>query len=336
MERTARCVWVEGLRFDTYSHNGKLVRMDGWKDHELPEAGPTPGELIPMALGTCTGMDVVFIAGKQRMEITGLEVEVVGHGTYLTRENALDILSSYDVIVDASDNFPTRYLASDACVILKKPLVYGALHGYEGQVSVFNYQGGPTYRCLFPNMPAEGEVPNCNEHGVLGISPGIIGNLQALEVVKVLTGLGKVLSGEILIFNGLDQSYQKIRFEAKKAHHGRTLLEDDYGWEAFCEVLPSISANDLRALLLSSKKIQLIDVRTREELEQHRVADSMHIPLDQLPDRATEIDFNLPVYLLCKSGQRSATALKLLRQHRTGAELYNVEGGIQQLLALAD
>ncbi len=197
------------------------------------------------------------------------------------------------------------------------------------------FLGGPTYRCLFPAMPAEGEVPNCNEHGVLGILPGIIGNLQALEVIKVLTGLGKVLAGELLLFNGLDQSYQKIRFKANKAHQQRTRLEDDYGWEAFCEVVPAISATDLRDLLNSNNRIQLIDVRTGEELEQQRVADSLHIPLDQLPDRAAEIDFNKPVYLLCHSGQRSATALKLLRQYHQGAELYNVEGGIEQLLALA-
>jgi adenylyltransferase/sulfurtransferase len=262
------------------------------------------------------------------------ETRLIGHESYLTRENALDILSGYDAVVDASDNFPTRYLVNDTCVLLNKPLVYGALHGYEGQVSVFNYQGGPTYRCLFPVRPASDEVPNCNEHGVLGILPGIIGNLQALETVKLLTGLGKVLSGELLLFNGLDQSYQKIRFPVNKANLERNQLEADYGWEDFCEVVPSITATELQGMLGSNEEVQLIDVRTPEEFEQYSIPKSLNIPLDQFPEGANRINPERPVYLLCQSGQRSVTALKLLREQHKSAELFNVEGGIERFHAL--
>ena len=129
------------------------------------------------------------MAALVKLKAQNPATNLVVYNSFLDTKNALEIVAEYDVVVDTSDNFPTRYLVNDACVILKKPFIYGALHGYEGQVSVFNYQGGPTYRCLFPKMPMENEVPNCNEHGVLGIIPGIIGNLQALETVKVITGI---------------------------------------------------------------------------------------------------------------------------------------------------
>ena len=271
----------------------------------------------------------------QKLAAQNPDTRLESHQTYLRRENALEIISEYDVVVDASDNFPTRYLVNDCCVLLKKPLVYGALHGYEGQVSVLNYQGGPTYRCLFPVQPGADEVPNCNEHGVLGILPGIIGNLQALETVKILTGLGHVLSGELLIFNGLDQSYQKIRFGLQKANLERDHLEAEYGWDAFCEVVPSIGVTELQTLLDSSDDVQLIDVRTPEEFIAYSLPRARNVPLDQLPAKANLIDPKVPVYLLCQSGHRSASALKLLRKVHKSTELYNVEGGIAQFLTLS-
>ena len=143
------------------------------------------------------------ISALEKLKAQNSDTEIVVYDTFLTTKNALEVIADYDVVVDTSDNFPTRYLVNDACVILNKSFVYGALHGYEGQVSVFNYEDGPTYRCLFPNMPNENEVPNCNEHGVLGIIPGIIGNLQALETIKVITGIGEALSGKLLVFDGI-------------------------------------------------------------------------------------------------------------------------------------
>ena len=268
-----------------------------------------------------------------RLRAQNPDTRLVGHETFLTPENAVDLIASYDLVVDASDNFPTRYLVNDACVILKKPFVYGALHGYEGQVSVFNHKGGPTYRCLFPAMPGPDEVPNCDEHGVLGIIPGIIGNLQALEAVKVLTGTGTVLSGTLLLFNGLDQSYQKVRFGPVPGNLERTRLEEDYGWEDPCEVLPAITAASLLEKIENREDVQLIDVRTPEEFEEYHLPQSLNIPLDILPGNTQRIDLGKPVYLLCQSGQRSATALRLLRKKHGEASLFNVLGGIEEFLA---
>ena len=148
----------------------------------------------------------------QKLKVQNSETKLIGFDTYLVRDNALDIISNFDLVIDASDNFPTRYLINDACVLLDKPFIYGALHGFEGQVSVFNYQEGPTYRCLFPKMPSDQETPNCNDNGVLGIIPGIIGNLQALEAIKIIAGVGEVLSGKLLLFNGLNNTTIQINF----------------------------------------------------------------------------------------------------------------------------
>ncbi|MDX1471813.1 MAG: HesA/MoeB/ThiF family protein [Flavobacteriaceae bacterium] len=137
---------------------------------------------------------------SERLNALNSDINIKLHPCFLTAENSLDIISEYDVVVDASDNFPTRYLINDSCVILKKPFVYGALHGFEGQVSVFNYKAGPTYRCLFPNKPSSDEIPNCDVNGVLGIIPSIIGSLQCLETIKIITGIGKVALGELVIW----------------------------------------------------------------------------------------------------------------------------------------
>lgn len=200
------------------------------------------------------------IAALEKLKAQNSETEIQVYNAFLTTKNALEIISDYDIVVDTSDNFPTRYLVNDACVILKKPFIYGALHGYEGQVSVFNYENGPTYRCFFPNMPKENEVPNCNEHGVLGIIPGIIGNLQALEAVKVITGIGEVLSGKLLIFDGLSQSYQKIKFKLQSENLEIKMLQDFYEWNDPCEIIPTFAADEVQMLLVD--KAQIIDVRT--------------------------------------------------------------------------
>jgi adenylyltransferase/sulfurtransferase len=143
------------------------------------------------------------------------QTQINVHDTYITPSNAQSIVLDYDIVVDATDNFPARYLLSDICTIHKKPLVYGALHGFEGHLSVFNFEGGPTYRCLYPIMPEEQDIPNCNDHGVLGVIPGIIGNLQAMEVIKIITGIGEVTSGKLLLYNGLNQSMYAIKFNEK-------------------------------------------------------------------------------------------------------------------------
>jgi len=251
------------------------------------------------------------------------------YDTYLASNNALEILADYDLVVDASDNFATRYLVNDACVILKKPFIYGALHSFEGQVSVFNYQGGPTYRCLFPNMPNSAEIPNCNDNGVLGVIPGIVGNLQALEAVKVITEIGESLSGKLLLFDGLQQSYQKIKFDLQPENLEITTLQETY--VEVCSTIASISAEELQELLATKKAIQLIDVRTENEYEDYHLPESIHIPLDELDDRLQEMNPQKPIYMLCETGKRSRIAIELLQEEFEDTLFYNIEGGMGAL-----
>ena len=267
----------------------------------------------------------------RKLKAQNPDTTITIYDTFLDTKNALDIIANYNIVVDTSDNFPTRYLVNDACVILNKPFIYGALHGYEGQVSVFNYKNGPTYRCLFPTMPKENEVPNCNEHGVLGIIPGVIGNLQALEAVKVISGIGEVLSGKLLIFDGLAQSYQKIKFKLQPENLEIKKLKDFYEWNDPCEVLPTIKADALQRLL--AEKAQLIDVRTLEEYTNYHLPGSIHIPLQDLETYADKINFSIPVYLLCQSGKRSETALRQLRAQYPESSLFSILGGLNQYLA---
>ncbi|HCO83794.1 MAG TPA: sulfurtransferase [Arenibacter sp.] len=255
--------------------------------------------------------------------------------TFLTRHNALEIIAQFDIVVDGSDNFPTRYLINDACVILKKPFVSGAIQGFEGQLSVFNYQGGPTYRCLFPNMPSAEEIPNCNENGVLGVIPGIIGNLQALEVVKAVSEIGDVLNGKLLLFNGLHQSYQTINFNLQPQNTAIKKLLKSYGSEA-CEIHQNISVEELEKILKDQKHVQIIDVRTKKEFENFPLpqAKALNIPLNELKGRIKELNSQGPIYLLCQSGTRSDMAVRMLEELNPKLELYNIVGGVDRFLAL--
>jgi adenylyltransferase/sulfurtransferase len=256
--------------------------------------------------------------------------------TFLTRHNALEIIAQFDIVIDGSDNFPTRYLINDACVILKKPFVSGAVQGFEGQLSVFNYQGGPTYRCLFPNMPGLEEIPNCNENGVLGIIPGIIGNLQALEAVKAIAGLGEVLKGKLLLFNGLHQSYKTINFNINPKNTAIIKLMESYGeGEKVCETGRNISVEELEKVLKGQEHVQIIDVRSEEEFKHFSLPQmkAVNIPLNELEDRSDELDFQSPIYLLCQSGKRSDMALRILEKANPKLELYNIKGGVDRYLA---
>lgn len=267
----------------------------------------------------------------ERLSAQNTETQFKTYPNFLTPQNALDIIAEYDLVLDATDNFETRYLINDACVLLNKPFVYGALHGFEGQVSVFNYKQGPTYRCLFPKQPKAHEMPNCDENGVLGVIPGIIGNLQALEVVKVLTGVGEVLSGQLLLFDGLTQSSRKIQFPAKPESRRITELQESYG-TTFCgNGIPSISTEELQKLL--EEKVQLIDVRTSEEFETYHLPKSVLIPLQELEANAAKINFSIPVYLICQSGKRSETAVQLLQEKYPESSLFSILGGLNQYMA---
>ncbi len=243
--------------------------------------------------------------GKSKLEVAFKKLKAQnsntrlrGYDTFLMASNALEIIKDYDIVIDASDNFPTRYLINDACVMLNKPFVYGGLQGFEGQVSVFNYKGGPTYRCLFPNMPEIDEIPDCNINGVLGVLPGIIGNFQALETVKMITGIGEVLAGKLLIYNALDQSIRKMSFALQEESLNIIGLKNSYGIVS-ASPFSEISVDQLKDLINSQGTVQIIDVRTQEEFEAYQIPNSVHIPLHELKDRYNDIDLKQPIYLIC-------------------------------------
>ncbi|WP_199243505.1 molybdopterin-synthase adenylyltransferase MoeB [Hymenobacter sedentarius] len=255
------------------------------------------------------------------------------HQLHLSAANALALFADYDLVVDCSDNFATRYLVSDACVILGKPLVFGAIFKFEGQVSVFNYQNGPTYRCLYPEPPAPGDAPSCAEIGVLGVLPGLVGTLQAAEALKIILELGEVLSGRLLMVDALGMQFQTIRFRAVAANQQLTALAPDYA--AFCgeapiqvaaRRAPEISADELKAWQQSGRPLQLLDVREPHEHAQRSIGGQL-LPLGQLADKLTELTLDAPVVVHCASGIRSQKAAQLLLAHGF-AEVYSLRNGL--------
>jgi len=250
------------------------------------------------------------------------------HDTFLTRENALDLIRPYDLVLDATDNFPSRYLINDACVILGKPFVYGALQGFEGQVSVFNFRQGPTYRCLFPNPPTLHEIPDCNRNGILGVLPGIIGNLQALEVVKVLTGIGEVLSGRLLLYDGQKQAMQQIRFP-RRGEAAIRELKPHYG-EPGCATASTVSMAELLNQIEEGKPMQIVDVREPDEFDAFHLSGALNLPLEVLTKGKHRFDPQKTVYLICATGIRSQAAIDWMHEHQPELTAYHVEGGIRK------
>lgn len=274
------------------------------------------------------------VAAQHQLQAQNSDTQINVYQTYLSVSNVLDIIESYDVIVDATDNFPTRYLINDACVMLNKPFVYGALHGFEGQISVFNYDNGPTYRCLFPKMPSADTIPNCNEHGVLGILPGIVGNLQALETIKIITGIGEVLSGTLVLFDGLSQRTQRMKFSLDPENKKIKSLASNYDFD--CDVsIKSIEADRLKSLL-SKGVIELLDVRTLNEYEVQHLQGAKHIPLSELETRFGELKLQSPVHVICQSGVRSRKAIRMLQELLPHQEFVNVTGGMNKIDTYAD
>jgi molybdopterin/thiamine biosynthesis adenylyltransferase/rhodanese-related sulfurtransferase len=256
--------------------------------------------------------------------------------------NARRIAASYDVIVDGTDNFPTRYLSNDVCVLTGKPNIYAAIYRFDGQVSVFDARKGPCYRCLFPEPPPPGLVPSCAEGGVLGVLPGTIGTLQATETLKVLLGIGQPLIGRLLLYNALDMSFEFIKLRKNpncKVCGPNPTVTDLIDYDAFCGVIGighmegctgnefDITASELARRLQGGDNIRLIDVREPHELQISSLNGAQLIPLGQLASRLTELDSADEIVLFCKVGTRSQRALELL----SGAgfrRLHNLRGGI--------
>jgi adenylyltransferase/sulfurtransferase len=267
--------------------------------------------------------------------------EVVIHNTRISSENALDLIRPYDIVVDGTDNFPTRYLTNDACVLLQKPNVYGSIFRFEGQASVFApHLGGPCYRCLYPEPPPPGMVPSCAEGGVLGVLPGIIGCIQATEILKLALGKGTSLVGRLLLFNALDMKFRelKLRRDPECPICGEhPTIKELIDYETFCGIVPEpangenpdeVTVQEMkRALDTPSLGIKVVDVREPDEYEIARVAGVPLLPLSQLNERFTELDPNQQYYLHCKAGVRSLKALNFLRQQGF-KYVKSVKGGI--------
>ena len=269
-------------------------------------------------------------------------VEVVLHSVRLSAENAMEIIKQYDVVVDGTDNFPTRYLTNDACVLLKKPNVYGSIFRFEGQASVFApHLGGPCYRCLYPEPPPPGMVPSCAEGGVLGVLPGIVGCIQSTEILKLALGKGTSLIGRLVLFNALDMKFKelKLRRDPQCPLCGdKPTIKELIDYEQFCgiptgPVNPAsnpdeVTVQDMKKAIDDPKLgIKIIDVREPDEYEIAHVAGVPLHPLSTLPQTFTSLDPNQQYYLHCKGGVRSLKALNFLREQGY-KYLKSVKGGI--------
>lgn len=283
-------------------------------------------------------------AESAKITIQGINpnVQVDLYNTRISSENALDLIRPYDIVVDGTDNFPTRYLTNDACVLLKKPNVYGSIFRFEGQASVFApHLGGPCYRCLYPEPPPPGMVPSCAEGGVLGVLPGIIGCIQATEILKLAIGRGSSLIGRLLLFNALDMKFRelKLRRDPKCPICGdQPTIKELIDYEQFCGIVPEtvapggnpdeVTVQEMKRVLGdTSSNIRVIDVREPDEYQIAHVAGVPLFPLSTLPQRFTELDPNQQIYIHCKAGKRSMKALEFLRQQGF-KYLKSVKGGI--------
>jgi molybdopterin/thiamine biosynthesis adenylyltransferase/rhodanese-related sulfurtransferase len=276
-------------------------------------------------------------SARARLRDINPHVQVETFGQRLTSANALDVLRDFDIVVDGSDNFPTRYLVNDACVLLGKPNVYGSVFRFDGQVSVFYAKEGPCYRCLYAEPPPPDLVPSCAEGGVLGVLPGIIGSLQALEAIKLIVGLGDSLIGRLVLFDGRRMQFRELALQKDPecpvcgAHPSVTKLID---YEAFCGVGGSglgagaeISARELQRERLAKANLLLVDVRELREAQVAHIAGARLIPLGELPSRLDELPPRAEIVTLCHHGQRSLKAREILK----GAGFANVRslaGGI--------
>ena len=310
----------------------------GLVDYDVVDSSNLQRQIIH---GTSTVGKLKVESARAKLLDLNPEIQVDVYNEPYTSENALRIAKDYDILLDGTDNFPTRYLTNDVAVFLGKPNVYASIYRFDGQVSVFYAKEGPCYRCLFPEPPPPGLVPSCAEGGVLGVLPGTIGTLQATEALKVLLGIGEPLIGKLLLYNALDMSFDFVKL--KKNPNCRVCgpnadIKELIDYEAFCG-MPShdhdeesaganwdITVQEL-AERVKTNHLKLIDVREPHELEISRIPDATNIPLGQLAARLSELDSAEDMVLFCKSGARSTRALELL----TSAgfkKVKNLKGGI--------
>ncbi len=283
-------------------------------------------------------------AALERLRDVNPHIEFVPHHTRLTSENALEILEPYDIVVDGTDNFPTRYLVNDACVLLGKPYVYGSILRFEGQISIFGAKDGPCYRCLFREPPPPGLVPSCGEAGVLGVLPGIVGSIQALETIKLIVGAGDPLIGRLLLFDALALRWRELRLRRNPSCPvcgDEPTVTELIDYEVFCGLkpangkapaeteIPEITATELKARLDRGERLTIIDVREPHEWEIANLAryGARLIPMREIADRLDELDPEAETVLHCRAGGRSAAVLREL-QAAGFTRLLNLKGGI--------
>ncbi len=276
-------------------------------------------------------------AAEQRLKQLNPHVNFNVYSEKLTTINAIALFANYDIIVDGTDNFSTRYLVNDACIISNKPLVYGAIYKFEGQVTVFNYKDGPSYRCLFPEAPKAGSVPNCSDVGVIGVLPGLIGTQQANEVLKLILEIGTPLSSKLLTYNALDNSSLTLNVKKSESEIEK-IKSNDFNFETmdydfFCgmkneENLSEISIDDLKEWYASSRDFQLIDVR--EDWEQPRINQEnvVVIPLNELQNNTNKIAKDKDVIIACQHSVRSKMAIEMLENEYNFNNLINLAGGV--------
>jgi len=278
-------------------------------------------------------------AARDRLANLNPAIEITVHETMLTSANALDLFRDYDIIVDGTDNFPTRYLVNDACVLSGKINVYGSIFRFEGQATVFAYPGGPCYRCLYPEPPPPGLVPSCAEGGVLGVLPGIVGSIQAMETIKLIIGAGEPLVGRLLLFDALQMRFRELRLRKNPdcpvcgKNPTVTKLID---YQEFCGIrgeeaastvsVPEITPKELKARLDRGDDLYILDVREPHEYQICHLNGHL-IPLGQLPQRVNELDTSREIVAHCRSGKRSADAIEFLRTAGF-KKLWNLKGGI--------
>lgn len=287
-------------------------------------------------------------SARDRIKDINPNVNVNLHDVMLRSENAIEIVENYDIVIDGTDNFPTRYLSNDVCVLLKKVNIYASIFRFEGQATVFApHLGGPCYRCLYPEPPPPGMVPSCAEGGVLGVLPGILGVMQSIEAVKLICGIGESLIGRLIHFDALKMAFRefKVRKDPKcPICSPNPTVTELIDYDQFCGIpqaqaeeeaeppVPEISVEDLKAKQDRGDKFVLLDVREPFEYDIARIPGAKLIPLGELPSRMSELDSEDEIVIHCKMGPRSAKALRQLQKAGFG-KLYNVDGGI---LAWAD
>lgn len=272
------------------------------------------------------------LTAKNKLEAQNPLINIVAYNEALNNQNAIELFNHYDIIIDGTDNFSTRYMVNDACILTNKPLVYGAIHKFEGQVSVFNYKNGPTYRCLFPTPPEPGSVPSCSEVGVIGVLPGIIGTQQANETIKMILETGTTLSGRLLIYNALVPSFLEIKIKKSTIltdfgiHSISDFEKFDYSFS--CETSKiGVGISKVELTLLPSQTL-ILDVREDWEIPSIENKKIINIPLNELNDRHHEIPKDKTIYVVCQKGSRSQSAIDFLNTEYNYNNLINVDGGL--------